>query len=164
MALVDVGHQAMGRLPATPIHSPVDRVGLARPAQPRPQRPRPRAAPQRVGQVLHGLPALSLAILAPTGGEQRQRRRVLAMAPMRVQHREVSPPERLVPDRPRAVLQTLHPAAHQGAQQEHGMVVEGRAQHGRHRQDDRPIAPPRMEDLTPLAHPVVDVDFGTPQA
>ena len=89
---------------------------------------------------------------------------IVAIAPMRVKHRDVSPPERLTLDLAIEVTQTLHPASHQCAQQERGIVVEGCTKHGRHRQDDVPIDHPLMEDLPHLAHPVVDVDFGTPQA
>jgi hypothetical protein len=41
------------------------------------------------------LPALSLAIIAPTGGDQRQMGVVLPIAPMRMEHRDVAPLERL---------------------------------------------------------------------
>ena len=57
----------------------------------RQQVPLPLATQQRVGQVLHMLPAFSLAIIAPTGGDQMQMGMVLPIAPMRVEHHDVAP-------------------------------------------------------------------------
>ena len=64
----------------------------------RQQMPLPLATQQLVGQVLQMLPALSLAIIAPTGGDQMQMGMVLPIAAMRVEHRDGAPPERLAPD------------------------------------------------------------------
>src|SRR2546426_8947400 len=110
------------------------------------------------------LPALSLAIIPPTGGDQMQMRMILPIAPMRMEHRDVATLERLAPDVAIEIIQALHPAAHERAQYDRRVVVEGRAEHGRHRQDDVPIDHPRVEHRAHLAHPVVHVDFGTPQA
>ena len=68
LPLLDVGHEAVGILPETPIHQLVDRVGLERLAEHRQEMPLPLAAQQRIGQVLEMLPALSLGIIPPTGG------------------------------------------------------------------------------------------------
>src|SRR4030095_11794763 len=89
---------------------------------------------------------------------------ILAIAAMRVEHRNIPSPEGLAPDVAIEVIQALHPAAHQCAQQERSVAVEGDAEHGRDGEDDMPIDHPLVEDLTPLAHPGVNVDFGTPQA
>jgi hypothetical protein len=110
------------------------------------------------------LPAVPLAIIAPTGGEQLEMGMVLPMAAMRVEHRDVTTPERLASDRALEVIQALPPAAHQGAQHDRGVLVEVRAKHGWDRQEDVPRDHPLVEDLTHLADPGVDGDFGTPQA
>src|SRR5712692_9153249 len=98
------------------------------------------------------LPALSLAIIAPTGGNQMEMGMVVPIAPMRVNHRDVATPERLAPDLAKEVIHALHTASHQRAQQNRGVVVEGRAEHGRDRQDDVAIDHPLVEYLAHLAH------------
>ena len=87
---------------------------------------------------------------------------VLTIAAMRVDHRDVATLERLAPDLTIEIIQALHPAAHQRAQHDRGVLVEGRAEHRRDRQDDVPVDHALMEDLAHLADPVIDVDFGTP--
>ena len=72
VALWDVAHQAVGRRLATPLHPLVDALRLERLAHQTPQMPLPRALSQLRGQVLQVFPALSLLIIAPTGGEQMQ--------------------------------------------------------------------------------------------
>jgi hypothetical protein len=51
------------------------------------------------------LPALSLAIIAPTGREQMPMGMVLAVAPRRVEHHDVATPERLASDGAIEVIQ-----------------------------------------------------------
>src|SRR6266702_2957254 len=87
-------------------------------------------------QVLEMLPALALAIIPPTGGEQMQMGMVLAIAAMRVEHRDGAPSERLALDGAIEIIQALRPAAHERAQYDRRVLVEGRAEHRRHRQDD----------------------------
>ena len=83
---------------------------------------------------------------------------------MRVEHHDIATPERLAPDGAVEIIQALHPAAHERAQHDRRVLVKGRAEHRRDRQDDVPIDDPLVEDLAHLADPVVDVDFGAPQA
>src|SRR4029453_325840 len=111
-------------------------------------------------QVIDMLPALSLAIIPPTGGEQMPMGMVLAMAPMGVEHRDGATPERLAPDVAIDIIQALHPTAHECAQHDRRVLVESRAEHRRARQDDMPIDHPLVEDLAHLADPVVHGDFG----
>jgi len=89
---------------------------------------------------------------------------LLAMAPMGVEHRNVPSPEYLAPDVAREVIQALDPAAQQGAEQERGGVVEGRAKQGRHGQDDVAIDHPRVEHGAHLTDPVLHIDLRTAQA
>ena len=56
------------------------------------------------------------------------------------------------------------PAAHARAPHERRVVVKGRAEQGRHREDDVRLDHPRAEPLAHLAHPVGDGNCGTPQA
>ena len=72
---------------------------------------------------------------------------ILPIAPMRVEHRDIAPPERLAPDRAIEIIQALRPAAHERAQHDRRVLVEGRAEHRRDRQDDVPIDHPLVEDL-----------------
>src|SRR5262245_58903967 len=97
-ALLHVGHQAIRILPETRIHQLVHRLScqcLAHHAQ---EVPLPFATQEIVGQELEMLPALSLGIIPPTGGEQMQMGVVLPIAPMGVEHGDVAPPECLAPD------------------------------------------------------------------
>src|SRR6266446_1737994 len=105
------------------------------------------------------LPAFSLVIVAPTGGEEMEMGVVLPIAAMRVEDRDVAPPQRLAPDFTIEIIQALTPAAHERAQYDRRVLVEGRTEHGWHRQDDRPIDDALMEDLAHLAEPVVHIDF-----
>src|SRR6266851_8466679 len=97
------------------------------------------------------LPALLPAIIAPTGGNQMQMGMILAIAAMRVEHRDVASPERLAPDVTIEVIHALHSASHQRAQQDRSVVVEGCAEHGRHRENDVAINHPLMEHRAHLA-------------
>src|SRR6266404_5373562 len=103
--LLDGGHQAVGRLPATRRDQPGDRVRLTRLADQAHQVPLPLTTQEIVGQVLAMLPARSLASLPPTGREQMPRGLVRTMAPRRVEHRAGAPPERLAPDGALEVIQ-----------------------------------------------------------
>jgi len=59
---------------------------------------------------MQGFPALPLAIIAPTRGEQRQRGMVVPMAAMGLAHHAVATLEPLAPDLARKILQALPPA------------------------------------------------------
>jgi hypothetical protein len=96
--------------------------------------------------------------------EHVQMGRVLAVAPMRMEHGEVTTLERSAPDGTVEVVQALRPTAHQCAQHDCGILVKSRAEQRRDRQDDVPIDHALVEDLADLADPVVDGDFGAPQA
>src|SRR5439155_21427956 len=96
------------------------------------------------------------------GGEQMEMGVVVTIAAMCVDHHDVATLQRLAPDLTIEIIQALHPAAPQHAQHDFSVVVKGRAEHGRHRQDDVPVDHALMEDLAHLADPVIDGDFGTP--
>jgi hypothetical protein len=76
---------------------------------------------------------------------------LVPIAAMGVEHHNVATLERLALDFTIAIIQALHPAAHQCAQHDLGVVVKGRAEHGWHRQDDVPVDHALMEDLAHLA-------------
>src|SRR5438128_8847711 len=126
--------------------------------------PLPFATQEIIGQVLQMLPARSLGVIAPTGGEQMQMGMILPIAPMRMADRDGASSKGLAPDGAIEIIQALPPAAHERAQYDRRVLVEGCAEHGWHRQDDVPIDHPCVEHLADLADPVVHVDFGTPQA
>jgi len=95
--------------------------------------PLPLATQQRIGQVLQMLPALSLGLLPPARGEQRQVRVIRPMAAMRVEHRDGAPFEHLAPDRARDIIQAWRPAAHARAQHDRRVLVASRTEHRRDR-------------------------------
>ncbi len=72
---------------------------------------------------------------------------VLPIAPMRVEHRDVATPERLAPHLTLEIVQALDSAPHQRAQQEPGIVIEGRAEHGWDGENEVAIDHPLVEDL-----------------
>jgi hypothetical protein len=162
--LLAIGHQAVGILPATPLHPLVDRVGLERLAPHRQQVPWPWATQDIRGHVLQRLPARSRRLRAPTGGEQRPRGRRRPMAPMRLANRAGASSQRLAPDGAGAIISALPPAAHARAPHARRGRREGRTAHGWHRQDDGPRDDPLVEDLAHLAAPVIARHFGPPQA
>src|SRR6266849_783592 len=89
---------------------------------------------------------------------------VPAITPMRVEHRDGASLKRLPPDSAVEIVEAVRPTAYKRAQYDRGILVESGAEHRRDRQDDVPIDDALMEDLTHLAHPVVHIDFGAPQA
>ena len=89
---------------------------------------------------------------------------LLPIATMRVEDCEVASPQCFAPDLTIEILQALPAAAHERTEYDRRVLVEGRTEHRRHRQDDVAIDHPRVEHSTHLAHPVVHVDFGAPQA
>ena len=110
------------------------------------------------------LPALSLAIIAPTGGDHMQMGMILPIAPMCMEHHDIATPEWLAPDGAVEIIEALYPTAQERAQHDCRILVKGRAKHRRDREDDMPIDHPRMEDPAHLADPVIDVDLGAAQA
>ncbi|HTD20853.1 MAG TPA: hypothetical protein VK667_15110, partial [Ktedonobacteraceae bacterium] len=117
----------------------------------RQQMPLPLAPQQRIGQILQMLPALSLAIIAPAGGNHMQVGMVVTISSMRVEHRDVTTLERLAPDFAKEIIHALHPASHQCAQQDRGVVVKGGAEHRWYRENDVPRDHPLVEGLAHLA-------------
>src|SRR5712691_4427991 len=126
--------------------------------------PLPLAPQKRIGQVLEMFPALFLGIIPSPGGEQMQMGMVLPIAPMGVEHCDGATPERFAPDRAIEIIEALRPTAHECVQYHLGVVVKGRTEHRRHRQDNVPIDHPLVKDPAHLADPVVHGDFGAPQA
>ncbi len=86
------------------------------------------------------------------------------LAAMGVEHGHRAPAEGLAPARAQAILQAWRPTAPERTADNRGVLVKGRAAHGRDRQADMPRDAPRLEGLAPLAPPVVDMDFGAPSA
>ena len=162
--LLHVGHEAVGIRPKTRIHPRVDRLRLERLAHHASQVPLPLATQEIVGHVLQMLPARALGLIAPAGGEQMQVRVIRPMASMGVEHGDGAPSECLAPDGAKEIIQALRPTAHERAQHDRRVLVQGRAEHRRDRQDDMPRDDPRMEGLAHLAHPVVDMDLGAASA
>src|SRR4029453_5473313 len=80
------------------------------------QVPLPCATQEIVGQVLQMFPALSRRIISPAGGEQREIRRFVPIAPMRMEYHNIAPSKRLAPDGAVESIQALRPAAHERAQ------------------------------------------------
>ena len=76
---------------------------------------------------------------------------VLAIAAMRVEHRDGAPSERLALDGAIEIIQALCPTAYERAQHDRRVVVKSRTEHRRHRQDDVAIDHPRVEDCAHLA-------------
>ena len=164
LALVHVGHQAVRILRETGIYSAVDRVGLEGLAEHRQQVPLPLAPQERLGQGLEMLPAFSRLIQASAGGEQREMGVVRPMTTMRMEHHKIAPSQRLAPDGALEIVEALHATTHERAQHARRVLVKGRAEHGRHRQDHVPRDHPLVKDPAHLVDPVIDRDFGTPQA
>ena len=137
--------------------------GVARLAHQTQPRPLARATSPLVGQVPHGVPALSRRIIAPTGGEQRQRGMGVPMTARRMGHHDGAASECLASALANQVLQARPTASHPCPQQERGLLREGRAAHGRDGAKDVARDPPCMQPLAPLADPMVHGDFGTTQ-
>ena len=95
-------------------------------------------------------PALPLAIIAPTGGDQMQRGMVVTMTAMGVDHDNISTLERLAPDLAIKIIQALHPAPHQCAQHDRGVLRESGTEHGWDCENDVAIDDPLVEDLAHL--------------
>src|SRR5262245_8559071 len=108
------------------------------------------------------LPAVSQPIVASTSSEHMQMGMVLAITPVRMEDHDIAALEWLAFDDAVESIQALDPTAHERTQHDRRVLVEGGAEHRRHRQDDVPINDPLMADLTHLTDPVIDMDLGTP--
>src|SRR5213596_2183567 len=84
---------------------------------------------------------------------------LLPIAAMGVERGDIAPSKCLAPDGAIKIIQALCPTAHERAQHDRRVLVKGRAEHRRDRQDDMPIDDSHMEGLAHLTHPVVDMDF-----
>src|SRR5215831_19676527 len=107
--------------------------------------PLPLAAQELIGQVLEMLPARSLGVITPTGGEEMQMGMVLPIATMRVEDCDGASPQCFAPDLTIEILQALPAAAHERTEYDRRVLVEGRAEPRRDRQDDVPIDDPLMQ-------------------
>ena len=118
------------------------------------------------------LPTLGFRIVAPTGRQHMQVMSevgltlgmILTVASMGVNHRDIATLEGFASDLTIEVIQALPATRHQLTQQPLSILVERRAEHGRHGQDDMAVDHPLVESLADLTHPIVHVNFGTPQA
>ncbi len=162
--LLDVGHKAMGRSLGTRIHQAVDLVSLHRLPQHRQQRPLPRLAEHGIWEGIQRHPLLGLLIPAATGGNAGQRRVVLPIAAMGLEHHEVAAFEGVATDPARAIIQTADATASERTP--HGLrrLRKRWPEYLRHGQDDMTLEHALMEPLADLAAPVVDVDFGAASA
>jgi hypothetical protein len=70
------------------------------------------------------LPARALGIIAPTGGEQMEKGMVLAIAPMRVAHRNGASLERLPPNSAVEIVEAWRPTASKRAQDDRSILVK----------------------------------------
>ena len=77
---------------------------------------------------------------------------VMTISSMRVDHGDVATLKRFAPDLAKEIIHALDAASHQRAQQDCGVLVEGRAEHGRYREDDVAIDDAFVEHLADLAH------------
>src|SRR5215510_7445649 len=89
---------------------------------------------------------------------------LVPMAAMGVEDRDITTLERLPLDSAVKIVEALRPAAYERTQHDRGVLVKGRAEHRRHRQDDMPINDAFVEPPADLADPVVHGDFGAAQA
>ncbi len=105
-------------------------------------------------------PALGLLIPATTGGDEVQMGVVLAIAAVRLDDHDVAALEGAATDLAEAIIQALDSTAHESAQQDGCMVIEGRASHGGYGKDNVSIDDALMQHMTHLAHPIIHIDFG----
>jgi len=81
---------------------------------------------------------------------------------MGVEDHKIAPVERLTFDGAVEIIEALHPAAHEGAPDDRGILVEGRAEQRGDRKDDVTIDHPLGQHLADLTDPVIRLDLGTP--
>ena len=119
---------------------------------------------QIIGQKRQMLPTFGLRIVAPTGRQHMHMGMILTVASMGMNYGDVAPLEDLTSHFTIEVIKALHAASHHLTQQDVSVLVERRAEHGRHGQDEMSIDQTLVKRLADLTDPVVDVDFGTSQA
>jgi hypothetical protein len=93
-----------------------------------------------------------------------QMRVVLAMAPRRLAHDDVTACEGLATDRAKEIISALDATLPEGTEQRLGVLIKRRSEHLRHGQDNMPIEDAFMEHFANLSDPIVDIDLGTAQA
>jgi len=101
------------------------------------------------------LPTRSLGIIAATGGQPMQMGLLVPMAAMGVEDRAITTLERLPLDRAVKIVEAWRPAAYERTHHDRGVLIKGRAEYRRHRQDDMPIDDACVDAPTTLADPVV---------
>src|SRR4030095_3406924 len=109
-------------------------------------------------------PRVCLRIPSTAGRTEMQRRVVLAIAPIGLDHDDIAALEGLATHRTKEIVQALHPTLHEWTEQRFGMLIKWCSQDIRHGEDNMPIDDPVMEHLTNLSDPMVDIDLGTSQA
>src|SRR5918912_1705398 len=105
-------------------------------------------------------PKPGLLIPSATGGDDMEMGIVLPIAAMGLDHHDIAALKGMAADPCEDIIQALDTTAHECAQQDSGVLIEGSTQHGRHSQDDMAIDDTLMQHTADLAHPVIDVDFG----
>src|SRR6476660_269670 len=110
------------------------------------------------------LPTRSLGLIAATGGQHMPMGMIVPIAAMSVEDRNITTLEHLPLDSAVKIVEALRPAAYERTQHDRDVLVKGRAENRRHRQDDMPIHDAFVEHPADLAAPVGHGDFGAAQA
>src|SRR5438309_11816019 len=74
---------------------------------------------------------------------------LLPITTMRMEHHNIAPSQRLAPDGAREIVEALHATTPERAQHARRVLVKGRAEHGRHRQDHVPRDHPLVKQTPP---------------
>ena len=106
-------------------------------------------------------PLVVLFIPSPTGGNDMEMGIVLATATVGLNHHDIAPFERLTTDAAEKVIQTLGATWHQRTEQVLGSLGKRGPKQIRHGQYDMAVDGTVVQHLADLAHPVIDMDFGT---
>src|SRR5438034_7447989 len=164
ITLRHMGHKPVGILGVAGLHQTRHRVGFQGLSTPLPGIPLPLLVQPRRGQRASMHPLVCLRIPSTAGRNDRQRRVVLAMTPMGLDHDDRAALKGLATHRTKEIVQAFHPTRHERTEPRFGMLIKWCAQDLRHGEDNMPIDDPVMEYLTHLSDPIVDIDLGTSQA
>src|SRR5437870_12132241 len=101
------------------------------------------------------LPARTLGIIAPTGGEHMQMGVILPIAAMRVEYGDIPACEGFPLHGAIEIIKSLGPTTHKNVKDARRGLVDGHPEHRRHRQDDVPIDDPIVQHSADLTDPVI---------
>jgi hypothetical protein len=109
-------------------------------------------------------PLLRLRLPAATRGNDMQRRIVVSIPAVGLDHDDRAALQGPATNPAKDIIQASHPTTHARTQHRFGLLIKRLSEYLRHRQDNMAVDDAFMEHLAHLTDPVVHIDFRAAQA